>query len=121
MPAVVGADEASTLCARLQIHADGIDRADAGGVFAQWMARFRALNPFGTRSPSSHGAGVRVRDVHGREHLVLDSLRSTVDIELPAGTYHVSVRLGSWRRLYTVTLESGRTFDLHVRLPAAPQ
>jgi hypothetical protein len=57
---------------------------------------------------------VRVDDLLGKPHFAADDVRSLIDVALPAGTYHVNVRLGEVQRRYTVTLEQGKTFDLHL-------
>jgi hypothetical protein len=60
---------------------------------------------------------LRIDDLQGRPCFAADSTRSLIAVHLPAGTYHVSVRLGTVRRRYTLTLERGTTFDLYLRLP----
>jgi len=60
---------------------------------------------------------VRIDDLHGEQFYVCSQARAPIDVVLPAGTYHVSVRLGAFQHRYTVTLNHGATFDL--RLPLA--
>ena len=58
---------------------------------------------------------VQVDDLQGRSVFAAAGLRAPIDVPLPAGTYHVSVRLGERQRRYTVTLEQGATVDLRPR------
>jgi hypothetical protein len=46
----------------------------------------------------------------------VDDAGPLVEVPLPAGTYQVTVQLGCVRRSYTMTLEPGMSFDLHLRL-----
>lgn len=55
-------------------------------------------------------------DLEGRPLFASDDVHAPIDIRLPAGTYHVIVRLGKLLRRYTVTLQHGATFDLHLPL-----
>jgi hypothetical protein len=59
---------------------------------------------------------VRVEDLAGRAMLVTDDLCSPIDMTLPAGTYHVNLRVDEQHRRYTIALERDTTF--HLRLPA---
>ena len=55
-----------------------------------------------------------IDDLQGRRLYACDDLRSMIDVALPAGTYHVTVRHGGDRRRYTVALEQGATFNLQL-------
>jgi hypothetical protein len=44
-----------------------------------------------------------------------------LEVPLPAGTYHVNVRLGDAKRRYTVTLEHGATVNLYLDRSAGLQ
>jgi hypothetical protein len=58
--------------------------------------------------------GVQVQDLQGHEYFAADDARSLIDLPLPAGTYHVTLRQGELQRRYTVALAHGARFDLHL-------
>lgn len=110
------ANEPLTLPAHLLIHAHegvlaGSDR------FAWMLSRLRALAPAPWRRAAATPTGVRVEDLQGREYFAAEDAHSLIDLPLPAGTYHVTLRLGELQRRYTVALEHGARVDLH--LPVA--
>jgi hypothetical protein len=100
--------------ARLLIHADG-SATIGGAIFAFSLQRLcsSALDALRRRPPLP--TGVRVDDLRGQQFFAAADVRAPIDVPLPAGTYHVDVRLGELRRCYTVTLEQGTTFDLYLR------
>jgi len=65
--------------------------------------------------------GLQIDDLEVQRVLDIDDAGPLTDIPLPAGTYHVSVHLGKVRRSYTMTLEQGVSFDLHLRLTPGSQ
>ena len=107
------ADEPPTSPAHLLIHAHEGVRAGPGR-FAWMSSRLRALAPDHRRSAAAARTGVRVEDLQGREYFAAEDARSLIDLPLPAGTYHVTLRLGELQRRYTVALEHGARFDLHL-------
>ena len=68
----------------------------------------------GARGRSSATVGLRIADLQGRHYFSASVLPSVIDLPLPAGTYHVTVSQGGQHRRYTVALEQGITFDLHL-------
>ena len=105
-----------TLPAHLLIHAH--EGVPAGPDRFAWMpSRLRALAPDPRRRAAATRTGVRVEDLQGREYFAAEDAHSLIDLPLPAGTYHVTLRLGELQRRYTVALEHGARFDLH--LPVA--
>ena len=75
--------------ARLLIHADSAGGADEGALETV-LVRLQAILAAGTRQARR--------------------------VPLPAGTYRVNADAGTVRRSYTMTLEPGASFDLHLRL-----
>jgi hypothetical protein len=110
------ANEPLTPPAHLLIHAhEGVHGEP--GRFAWMPSRLRALAPDRRRRATAAGTGVRVEDLQGREYFAAEDAHCLIDLPLPAGTYHVTLRLGELQRRYTVALEHGARFDLH--LPVA--
>jgi hypothetical protein len=114
MPSDSRASARAFSSARLLIHATGGTNV-GGGVLAGSLRRFLmpALEALRRRPPLP--TCVRVDDLRGQQFFAADDVRSLVDVPLPAGTYHVNVRLGELQRRYTVTLQQGTTFDLYLR------
>lgn len=83
------------------------------------LQRLRALAG-GLRRRARSPLGVQIDTLCGDSVLVLEDAGATVEVALPAGTYHVTTRLGELRRGYTVTLSQGQCFDLYLR-PDAQQ
>lgn len=98
--------------ARLQIHAT--DASEGGGALFLLLHRLRASAMAAMRRRPLACLGVRIDDLQGRRFFTSDEVRESIDLALPAGTYHVNVRHGHQQRRYTVTLEHGSTVDLHV-------
>jgi hypothetical protein len=61
---------------------------------------------------------LRIDDLQGNQVVAVDDAGPLVDVPLTAGTYRVNVQRGPLRRSYTLTLEQGTSFDLHLRLPS---
>ena len=59
---------------------------------------------------------VQVADLRGDVLRRVDTYVPLAEIPLPPGTYHVTVTLGNICRRYTMTLASGASCDLHLRL-----
>lgn len=133
---------AGVACAHLLIHAH--DGVHAGLDRFNWMpSRLRALAPAPWRRAATTRTGVRVEDLQGREYFAAEDARligdppadgyivrspewiraglgearrsaRLIDLPLPAGTYHVTLNQGGLQRRYTVALEHGARFDLHL-------
>jgi hypothetical protein len=112
--------------ARLLIQARPMDAALTAGqgwvwrrVWRQVWRRLTGLGPWpggrGTR-PARPPALVRIDDLQGRRFFTSEDARACIDLPLPAGTYHVTVRLGELQRRYTVVLEQGATVRLDLPL-----
>ena len=102
-----------SLAARLSIRAS----ADGAGGSAPVQRVLRRLGVhWGRGKPPAAGltAVIDIRDLQGRRVLEVREARPPLDLELPAGTYHVSVVAGDQRRLYTILLEPGARFALCV-------
>jgi hypothetical protein len=63
---------------------------------------------------------VEIHDLQGQQMLAVEDASPLLDVTLPAGTYHVSTRLGSMQRSYTMSLKPGGAFDLYLRLSPTP-
>lgn len=101
--------------ARLLIHsASGVEAV--GWSVESLLQRVRGHAWDGSRPPQAL-LGLEIRDLRGTMVLALKDAGVLTDLVLPPGTYHVCAQLGSARRAYTVTLERGASFDLHVQLP----
>ena len=57
---------------------------------------------------------VRIDDLQGRQFYASDDDTSLIDVDLPAGTYHVTVHVGALQRRYTVALDQGATFNMQL-------
>jgi len=99
--------------ARLLIHA-AHGEAPGRGRFVAPLRAWRALvASLWGQAPAAH-ADVHVDDLRGRQFYAAEDARPLLEVPLPAGTYHVNVRLGDARRRYTVTLEHGATVNLYL-------
>jgi hypothetical protein len=65
--------------------------------------------------PASGAPRLEVDDLRGHRLAVVDAARAHNRFDLPAGTCVVTTIDAGRRRSYTLTLESGASFDLHVR------
>lgn len=63
-------------------------------------------------------ARIDIRDLQGRRVLEIGEAQPPLDLDLPAGTYHLRVEAGGQRRLYTIVLEPGTCFELPVHVAA---
>ena len=101
----------SAPAARLRIHANA--RPGALRTPRRWL---QALCPVplhrGDRSP----VRLSIADLGGHEVFATEHGGPLIVVSLPAGTYRVAVSVGAVRRRYTMTLEPGASFDLHVDL-----
>ncbi len=102
---------------RLVIHNEG--RMGTGRrhlkSLLQWL---RSIYSTSRRRDECAPLGLQIFDLQGHRVLALDDAGPLVDVPLPAGTYRVAAHAGSVRRSYTMTLEAGASFDLHLRLVA---
>jgi len=83
------------------------------------LQRLRSLYAGGARHDERAPLALRIDDLRGQSMLAVEDAWPAIDVILPPGTYHITARLGELRRGYTVTLESGRSFDLYLRLAPA--
>ena len=82
------------------------------------MRRLRLRCGLPARPARASEANIDIRDLQGRRVLEVRAARPPLDLDLPAGTYHVSIDAGERRRLYTIVLEPGASFELRVHAPA---
>ena len=101
--------------ARLLIHADSAGGADEGALETV-LVRLQAILAAGTRQARRVPLRLSVEDLQGRRVLAVDDAGPLLEVPLPAGTYRVNADAGTVRRSYTMTLEPGASFDLHLRL-----
>ena len=64
---------------------------------------------------------LQILDLQGQQIFAKEDAGRLTKILLPAGTYHVIACRGRVLRCYTMTLDHGASFDLHLELAAAPQ
>jgi hypothetical protein len=99
--------------ARLLIHAEHAE-APSRGHFVALLRPWRAwVASLLGQAPSAH-ADVHVDDLGGQQFYAAEDAQSLLEVPLPAGTYHVNIRLGDAKRRYTVTLEHGSTVNLYL-------
>ncbi|HSW07338.1 hypothetical protein [Aquabacterium sp.] len=101
--------------AQLLIHA-ALAPPVRDGVLERLLLLLRSLTADGRRRQPTLPTDLRIDDLQGRRCFAADSTHALIAVHLPAGTYHVSARLGPVLRRYTVTLERGASFDLYLRL-----
>lgn len=100
--------------ARLLVHAtEGV--GDGRSALPLFLSRLRAWATAAKSGRPAAPVGLRIADLQGRQYFTANELPSVIDLPLPAGTYHVTVSHGGQHRRYTVALEQGITFDLHLR------
>lgn len=114
MPSDSQASAETRSSARLLIHAMGSTPC-CSESFAGALRRLRCSLLDALRRHPPLSTGVRVDDLRGQPYFAAEDVHSLIDVPLPAGTYHVNVRLGDLQRRYTVTLEQGKSFDLYLR------
>lgn len=97
----------------LLIHAAGDDGSDGWSVesIVQRMRAHVMDGPRSERAPLS----LEIQDLQGNRLLALDNAGALIDVALAPGTYHVTTELAGTRRRYTIALERGASFDLHLR------
>lgn len=101
--------------ARLVIHS--VQRAGRRGWhFESPLQLLRSVYAEGAWHGARAPLSVQIDDAQGNRMLAIADAGPRIDVPLPAGAYHVAVRLGSVQRCYTLTLEQGTSFDLHLRL-----
>lgn len=100
---------------RLLIHAE-FDRGASPIPFASTLKRLRALCSNDPRHDEQVPVSVEIDDLQGNRVVAIDAAGRLIRMRLPAGTYQVTAHRGKVRRRYTMTLEEGASFDLHLRL-----
>lgn len=106
--------------ARLLIHAAQDTGKHCGRVGA-FLRRWRAWALQVTRGdPPAQQVVLQIADLRGRPFFSANEMQPLMEVLLPAGTYHVTVKRGTQQRRYTVALETGVTFNLQLLgVPAA--
>ena len=105
---------APTTEAHLLIHADSpTDRRRRSAESP--LQRLLALYSEGAEHERA-ALRIEIHDLQGHRILTVDDASPLLDVALPAGTYHVSTRLGQVKRGYTMSLQAGGAFDLYLRL-----
>jgi hypothetical protein len=106
--------------AHLLIHAEIGEARQPGNSALQTALnglRFRYIGRH--RRASSIPLQLQVDDLQGQRMSAVADAGSLTDLPLPPGTYQITVRLGNYRRRYTMTLEPGTSFHLHLRFGTA--
>ena len=100
--------------ARLLIHAH--DQPARGRLADSPLQRLIALYPSASRSAHREPLRLLIDKLDGENVLEVNDAGPLVDVSLPPGTYHVTAHLGDSHRGYTMRLDQGTSFDLHLRL-----
>lgn len=116
--APVGTEPASvqTLsAAHLLIHAEfgALNRA-GGSALESALSRLQAR--YSRRPPQASAVlQLQVNNLRGQRLSAVADAGPFTDLPLPPGTYQITALLGAYRRSYTMTLEPGTSFHLHLR------
>ena len=99
--------------AHLLIRVDGEHRSGCRSLQSplRWLLEWCSRRARPTRRPL---LDLRVDDALGRPVLAVQDPGSLIDLPLPSGTYHVSANLGRVRKSYTLALQAGTPFELHL-------
>ena len=107
----VDRDATYTSQARLLVH------VDLAGSMNSFHSILRRLCGVHVETPHVQWPmRVQVANLRGDELRRVDTYVPLAELPLPPGTYHVTVTLGNICRRYTMTLVSGASCDLHLRL-----
>lgn len=92
---------------------------DPAAPAAGWLAGARRcwqgwVDRLGLHAPAPR-TRLCIDDLQGRHFYASDDATPPVAMELPVGTYHITIRMGGVERRYTVALDRGAVFRL--RLP----
>ena len=102
--------------ARLAIRA-AIDGQRTAARVQALLGRLRVRWGWAPHNAERAHAVIDIRDLQGCRVLELREVRPPLDLDLPSGTYHVSIDTGGQRRRYTIVLEAGTCFELPVHAP----
>jgi hypothetical protein len=103
------------LTVRLRIHTD-THEADHEPGYKAALHRLRARVWHDRSREDRLPLTIRIDDLQGRRYAEIEELAPLINVDLPAGTYHVTAERGAALRRYTIKLESGGGFDLYLRL-----
>ncbi len=109
------AQSAALTPARLLIDA-GDEIGASSTRFETTLRRLRSLYSQGAHGNERAPLCVQIVDLQGHRVFASTAVGPLIDISLPAGTYHVTAQLGKVRRCYTMALQIGASFHLHLRL-----
>ncbi len=101
--------------AHLLIHTE-FDLGMSRIPFASTLRRLRSSYSDGVRYEDHASISLQIDDIWGHRVFATDAAGRLMRVLLPAGTYQVTAHRGGVRRRYTMTLEEGVSFDLHLRL-----
>jgi len=113
MPAPSSTATAAHLLIRAAAQSPG-----AGARMQALLQRLRVRCGLEPDPGAGASASIDIRDLQGRRVLELREARPPLDLDLPAGTYHVSIAAGEQRRRYTIVLEPGACLELRVHATA---
>ena len=80
------------------------------------LHRLRAFCAIGSRQQKPTALRLQILDLQGQQVFAMEDAGLLTKILLPAGTYHVIACRGRVLRCYTMTLDNGASFDLHLHL-----
>lgn len=105
---------ATLAMARLLIHAtEGVGTPE--GSISAVLRRWRTWAVSVTRADPPGQVRLQIADLQGRAIFSANELQPLIEVPLTAGIYHITVSDGRRQRRYTVALEQGATFNLHLR------
>lgn len=104
--------------ARLLIHVD-TELTATKTRFQNTWERLRWIYSFDLGHTDLAPLKLRIKDLQGKSVFAIKSVEPLLDIPLPAGTYHIAAERGKVCRSYTMAIEPGTSFDLHLRLTSS--
>ncbi len=108
-----GGHQAKAPLAQLLIHADDVH---ANAALDSPLSRLRGRHSVGPVRGTHGGLSLHVDDLKGQRLATVERAGALTDLSLPPGTCVVTATTGAVRRGYTLTLQAGHSFNLHLRL-----
>lgn len=98
--------------AQLVIHVE--DRQGCSAIGTAWQRVRTCCAGLARRGEQHLPLALRISDLQGHCLVIEEDTGPLTRFRLPPGTCVIVARLGAVQRSYTLTLEPGRSFDLHL-------